>query len=100
MPRLTSLDAIFVRWTADGIQKIGSSTLGSNGVMFRCPVSGHGHMVIVWFLNPIGCETAPSHAYPTSRWQRIGETLDTLTLAPSIDIPGDWHGFVLSGDVT
>ena len=31
------------------------------------------------------------------RWQRTGETLETLTLHPSVDAEGHWHGWVKAG---
>jgi len=35
-------------------------------------------------------------------WTRTGETFDTITLTPSIDVSasGHWHGFIQGGDVT
>ena len=34
------------------------------------------------------------------RWQRTGETIETLTLSPSVDCSacGHWHGIVAAGE--
>jgi hypothetical protein len=97
MPHLSDLSASFVAWTPEGFKTIGDSAHGANGIWFKCPNPEHGHGVLIWFSNPIGCEPAPTTATPHARWQRIGDTLSTLSLAPSIAIPEDWHGFVIEG---
>jgi hypothetical protein len=78
------------------------------GIRFRCPCDecgGAGAMIVVWFENPVdGGPTVPEMPYETetglsSRWNRFGETFETLSLSPSIDasISGHWHGFVTNG---
>lgn len=39
---------------------------------------------------------APMHALT---WKRAGSTFDTLTLTPSVSVPGHWHGFITRGEV-
>jgi hypothetical protein len=36
------------------------------------------------------------------RWQRTGDTFETLSLFPSINVEdeGHWHGFISNGEVT
>lgn len=80
---------------------------GANGVLFKCPGcwaknggSAGTHMILVWFANPIGgAPVASSEWLPAPRWQRTGETLETLTLHPSVDAKC-WHGWVRQGICT
>jgi hypothetical protein len=36
------------------------------------------------------------------RWQRTGDTFETISLSPSVDVSdsGHWHGFITNGEVT
>jgi hypothetical protein len=96
--RLTELDATFI---AVGETPGGMRTLpdarGAQGVRFDCPHCGC--WLVAWFRNPVGAPVAPPDYVPVPRWERSGETLDTLTLRPSIDARDHWHGFVTNGDV-
>lgn len=75
------------------------------GVSFRCPCKpGCGIYLAVWFANPIdGGPPAPPDAMPKPRWQRTGDTFETLTLTPSIDASKGpephWHGNIKGGEV-
>ena len=65
------------------------------GLSFQCPT--HGDHDIPVFVDP------PFDDGPTADtrcWARTGDTWDTLTLTPSIDVPGCWHGFITDGEVT
>lgn len=67
------------------------------GVTFRCPDAGCDQRLGVLFANPPdGLPSLPGRA-----WQRTGDTFDTLTLTPSVDVSacGHWHGFITNGDV-
>lgn len=71
------------------------------GVMFDCP-DGCGNPCYVPFDNPLdgGPSLDPGHP----RWQRKGDTFETLTLTPSIlRNPGKggcgWHGYVTNGEI-
>lgn len=75
------------------------------GLVFLCPIckgtkqnnpDDHCHHVGVRFSNPL--DGAP--AYPRG-WHRTGETLETITLAPSIMMLDGckWHGFVENGEL-
>ena len=70
------------------------------GVSFECPCVSCGTRCYVPFRNPLdGGPPIPNGDEDT--WQRTGEDLDTLTLAPSIyrsDGCG-WHGWVENGVV-
>lgn len=87
------------------------------GVRFSCPVCSSwganlvgAHMVGALFANPPdGGAAQPdderAHAnHSGRRWSRSGSTFDDLTISPSIDLtrtaPGEWHGFVVAGQVT
>jgi hypothetical protein len=94
--RLTDLDPGWLS-TADGRNGM--------GVTFDCPhchALGKYQKLGVWFANPVdGGTPAEPAVEPKPRWQRAGETFETLTLTPSIDASasGHWHGWITSGDV-
>lgn len=74
------------------------------GVIFLCPVH-RTHYIGVWFANPVdGGPPASADALPAPRWQRTGDTIETLTLTPSVDAqpgnPSCWHGFITNGAIT
>lgn len=76
------------RWKRDG-----------RGIAFLCPCRRHS--IVLWFHNPLnGLDTVPAGEVPVARWTRAGEDFETLTLAPSVDVKGCWHGWVLNGEVT
>ena len=73
------------------------------GVTFNCPHCDGNQSIGVFFANPIdGGPPAPPDVDPSPRWQRTGDTFDTLTITPSIDVSrsGHWHGFVTNGNLT
>ena len=99
--KLTDLDASFV------------APEGRHGVavQFRCPGCQRERIVIP-FANPIdGGGADPSMNYRGVLWTRSGDSLETLTLSPSVDFShvngsddaGDpwrecrWHGWVRDG---
>lgn len=78
------------------------------GVLFLCPVcfKANGgpvgtHSIIVWFSNPLSGPIAPPEMHPHVRWTRAGDSIDTLTITPSIAIIGGcaWHGHVRDGAI-
>lgn len=82
---------------------------GAQGVLFVCPKC-QKHSVMCWFTNPRNAPVVPDTAFPRpGRWLFSGDTLDALTLSPSVDLskidaenPAHpsrcyWHGFVTSG---
>lgn len=99
------------------------------GITFRCPLLHEACYIGVLFANPIdggppagfrkvavlGPDRQPIYDGPNMRvallpnnlWQRTGDTFETLTLQPSILVPGsggpgdcNWHGFITNGEVT
>jgi hypothetical protein len=96
---LTELEPSFVgEYTVGGLHLLPNIN-GAQGVLFRCPKPGCSHRIVVWFSNPSGTPPVPPEAQPLARWQVSGESLATLTLSPSINIPGDWHGFIQNGQM-
>lgn len=75
------------------------------GITFECPRhhhTPHEDFLGVWFANPIdGGPPAPPDGTNTARWQRAGDTFETLTLTPSVDCSqvGCWHGFIRNGEI-
>jgi hypothetical protein len=81
-------------------------------VQFRCPGCRRERIVIPFANPPDGGPASPDMNRRGVLWQRTGETLETLTLTPSIDfrhtIPSDrswvaprvchWHGWVRNGE--
>lgn len=72
------------------------------GLLCRCPC-GCGNWLAVAFWNPL--DGGPPHASPGEpTWQRKGDTIETLTLSPSILRSRDkggcgWHGFIRDGGI-
>jgi hypothetical protein len=92
------------RWdTPDGTQHFtnGDSRLRhGGGLSFDCPAH-RDHRLVVFFENPI--DGLPPEQSVPHRWQRTGETFETLTLAPSVNAqvadPTCWHGFIANGEI-
>lgn len=105
--RLRDLDAKFVGAGGDGVFNADGTPAAARtgvGVSFKCPC-GAAHdeydRVFVAFANPIdGGPAVRSEREPT--WNRTGETIDDLTLTPSIQRMDQggcrWHGFVMRGE--
>lgn len=83
---------------------------GAQGLLFVCPKCQR-HSIIAWFSNPRNAPRVPDDAFPgPGRWTLNGDTIDTLSLHPSVDLskidaknpehPGRcyWHGWVKNGD--
>ncbi|MGH9366245.1 MAG: DUF6527 family protein [Thermoanaerobaculia bacterium] len=87
------------------------------GISFLCPVHGNNGpnrmpcYLGLWLENPLdgGPPYKPGDTYrprpgqetgTEPLWRREGETFDTLTLTPSINAEGHWHGFIRNGEVT
>ncbi len=97
--KLTDSDfAHLVKWAPDGLGKVATSGVAdADGVIFQCPVDGHG--VLIWFA---GRPAVPSDARPLPRWTATGHDLSDLTLHPSVSLEGhatcNWHGWVTAGE--
>lgn len=104
----TDLEGRFIRLiSTDGQSErlqIVDEIQDAQGVWFLCPKcyekngqSNEGtHMVLLWFRNrgvPIAAPPGPG------RWEARGNTLDALSLDPSISLEGGcgWHGYIREG---
>lgn len=78
------------------------------GVKFICPtcpqVEGAPTLAVLFANPPDGGAPAPAGCglvgdNEGQRWRRTGDTLETMTLSPSVDCSdcGHWHGFVHAG---
>jgi hypothetical protein len=97
--RLVDLDASFV--SSNGVR---------TGVQFLCPACRQTRIVVP-FAKPDGGPPDPSMNMHGVLWRHTGDTLDTLTLSPSVDarhtnfdddlanapVECRWHGWVTSG---
>ena len=99
MPTLKELDAEFIVTKGDDgyvFQKQGHLIDGAQGIMFLCPGHKCGHKLRIWFSNPINVKPAGAHWAPEPRWERFGNSIETLTLRPSVRLRC-WHGYVENG---
>lgn len=98
------------RWVVENYNRSGM------GLSFDCPVCKRQRLSI-WYANPID-GGAPYPLEPiteamseeakkfitarNNRWQRSGDSFESLTLLPSIDASaaGHWHGFITKGQIS
>lgn len=109
--KLTDLDPHWVGHGGEGVKdKEGNAVPYREivGLGCDCPC-GCGSAMFIPFANPPDGE--PPVNLESHHWTRTGDTLETLTLTPSIQrmqwtaIDGalhgcKWHGFITNGDVT
>jgi len=103
---LTDLDARFIGAGGEGVFRADGSPAPLRtgvGVIFKCPCGKQHHeydMVFVGFTNPL--DGGPPIRDSAPLWERTGDTIETLTLRPSIlrtDPNGcGWHGYVTNGE--
>lgn len=97
MTRLADLNPRWLRAIADPLSQ-------GYGVEFDCPCGNHdapGCPRRIWlmFANPIG---GPPARIGKQKWQRTGDTFESMTLEPSIhhrspDGDTHWHGWLRNG---
>lgn len=87
-----------MKLTELGAQFYGDTKSKGRGVLMECPCGkcGEERMLAIEFENPIEGPKAEGSA----RWTRTGDTIETLTLRPSIKrLEGcKWHGFITDGE--
>ncbi len=70
---------------------------------FDCPARSHDGVPCHarwsgYVANPL--DGGPPKAPPgTPAWTRIGESFEALTLTPSVDWLGHWHGNITAGEI-
>lgn len=84
----TLLEDLDPRWICAGPRR-------GVGLSFRCPhCAGR---LFVFFTNPIdGGAPLPGH----NAWMRTGASFGTMSLSPSVDAKGHWHGWIQVGAVS
>lgn len=94
--KLTDLEPRFMRVAEPGKRYVPTASLAdAHGLWFDCPCGG-GDQIHVWFAD----RGVPDEEIPSPRWRVSGTSLADLTIAPSINVVGHWHGWVRSGEVT
>lgn len=66
------------------------------GLAFNCPKCGPSHKLAVYFSNPV--DGQKSAAWQEQKWNRKGDTFETLTIEPSIQYPC-FHGWIECGKI-
>lgn len=102
--KLSELNAHFVGNGGTGVRSAdGTPVPRREGVLlaFDCPKcgrEGERHGGILCYLDPAmdGGPAVSSH-----NWQRTGDSIDNLTLSPSILVLSGcgWHGFIRNGEI-
>lgn len=98
--KLVDLNAEFIGAGGPGItDKDGNEKPERHGVgvILECPCGACGRHLYVPFANPL--DGGPAVDSRTG-WQRTGDTLETLTLRPSVlrREGCKWHGFITDGE--
>lgn len=99
--RLVDLNSVFLSAGGAGVTRDGEPVPERRGVgvQFDCPC-GCDSPCFVPFSNPI--DGGPPHDEPRG-WKRTGDTLETLTLEPSIlrskPFGCGWHGWIRNGEI-
>jgi hypothetical protein len=102
--KLTELAAGFYGAGGDGISNADGSPVPKRdglGVILECPCGACGENMALQFRNPLDGGAMREPNQPS--WQRTGDTLETLTLRPSVYRPKEkggcgWHGYITNGD--
>lgn len=100
--KLTDLNPQWIGSGGEGVTDSNGNPVPARegvGMIFDCPC-GCGVQCYVGFANPLDGGPAIDQR---PRWNRVGDSFDTLTLKPSIHRIGDscgWHGFITDGKVT
>lgn len=101
--KLVDLEASFIGRGGPGITDAEGRPVPERhglGLSLKCPCGGEScNALYVPFANPID-GGPPDDDDPRRGWQRTGETLETLTLRPSVLRLSDcgWHGFITNGE--
>lgn len=98
--KLIDLEAYFIGAGGPGVSNADGSEAEDRhgvGVAMNCPC-GCDRGLFVPFANPL--DGKPQHG--PQGWQRTGDTIETLTLSPSVLRKGPescgWHGWIRNGE--
>lgn len=104
MPKLTELDARFLKHLEDGSSQTVEDIKEADGIIFLCPkcYQQSGHSIICWFVHRVADDVAPK----PGRWTPQGTGLNDLSFIPAEGRPNsvlllggcDWHGYVTNGE--
>lgn len=102
--KLTDLEAHFLGYGGEGVFHNGEPIAfrPGVGVAFNCPCGGRpgcAGPLFIPFANPLDGKPPPDED-TRHGWQRTGETVETLSLTPSVLRVGGcaWHGFITNGE--
>jgi hypothetical protein len=100
--KLVDLGPRWVGAGGEGIRNADGSPVPERrgvGVSFDCPCGGCGTRAFIPFNNPL--DGHGPHDPSRNRWDRAGDTFETLTLTPSIQRVGGcaWHGYITQGEI-
>ena len=101
--KLTDLQPEFVRFGAalrhpHIYERHAVGTLAeAQGIRFRCPNPDYDGLVI---CIPFRDRGAPADENGGIQWSVSGTGLHDLTLSPSVNCVGVWHGWIRNGEVT
>lgn len=98
--KLTELNAKFIGAGGPGVFNADMTQAEERhgvGVIMDCPC-GCDSQLFVGFENPLDGKGPFNSGAP--RWKRVGDTIEALTLTPSVQRKGPcgWHGFITDGE--
>lgn len=98
--KLTELNAKFIGAGGPGVfnaDMTPATPRSGVGIVMDCPC-GCDSQLYVGFHNPL--DGGPALESGSPRWSRTGDTIETLTLTPSVlrKGPCGWHGFITDGE--
>lgn len=99
--KLTELEPKLLRRVTDEAWEDAPTVEQADGIMFLCPkcFKENGgpvgtHQVVCWKPH------VPQSTAPTpGRWTMTGTGFADLTLHPSVNVTGDWHGWIKAGQI-
>jgi hypothetical protein len=101
---MSDIDCFMVKefwecWNRDGTPNVGAMIFSSHGL--APDESGSHPFPHLSVMMPGGwfCIDCPETSNPNSYWQRSGEA-PMITVAPSINIVGAWHGWLRDGKLS
>lgn len=99
-----ALEARFVHDVSGSSFRLGDTIQGAQALWMYCPC-GEGHHILVPFADrqlppEFGPMARDGKSHP--RWQVSGDSLENLTLTPSVDVgtTSCWHGYITNGEVS